>query len=106
PTTSPLFPYTTLFRSQPQLPDQIVRVLDARIGAARTEGRHLVGRIADEQGAAMAELAHAPALERVDADPFKLEFVLFAQHGPDARNDPLGALFFLGVGVPAELEID
>jgi hypothetical protein len=77
-----------------------------RVGAACAKGRDLVRRIAHEQHAAVVELVHAPALEGVDADPFQLEFAVIAQHGLDARDDVLGLLLLLRVGIPAELEVD
>jgi hypothetical protein len=54
----------------------------------------------------MAEALHAPALEGVDADPLQLELALRAEHRADARDHLLRLLLFLGVGVPAELEVD
>ena len=58
--------------------------------------RDLVRRIAHEQHAVVVELAHAAALEGVDADPFQLELALVAQHGLDARDDVSG--FFSASG--------
>ena len=56
-----------------ELPDEVVDVLDAAVRAARAERRHQVRGVAGEQHAAVAELLHAPALERVDARPLDLE---------------------------------
>jgi hypothetical protein len=66
--------------------------------------------IAGEQHAAVAEAGHALAREAVDAGPFELELRVF--HGrmreqrTHPRQDALGSLFGLGVGIPAELEVD
>ena len=57
-----------------ELPDEIVGILEAAVRAARAERAHDVRGIAGEQHAAVAEMLHAPALERVDARPFDLEF--------------------------------
>ena len=62
--------------------------------------------IAGKQHPAMAEAAHAPALEGVDADPFERELAPGPQHGLDARDHPLGLFLLLRVGVPTELEVD
>ena len=56
-----------------QLPAQVVGVLHAAIAAARAERADLMRRIAQEQGAAVAEAFQTAAAERVDADPFQLE---------------------------------
>ena len=89
-----------------EFPYQVVGVLDARVGTARAEGRDLVRRITHEQQAAVAEVRHAPALEGVDAGPLKFKLAVVAEHGLDARQDVLGLLLFLRVGIPAELKVD
>ena len=89
-----------------ELPRQVLGVLHARVGAARAEGRHPVRRVPGEAHAAVAEAVHAQAGEGVDARPFQIEGHVVAQQRLDAGNDPLGFLLFLGVGVPAELEVD
>src|SRR5690606_2993159 len=76
-----------------ELPDEIVGILDARVGTSRTEWRDLMRGITDKQCATMPEAAHAATLEGIDADPFQLEFTLVAQHRPDAGNDVLGTFF-------------
>ncbi len=45
-------------------------------------------RIAGEHHAAVHEPLHAAAAERVDADPFQLEFSFCTEHRLDARHDP------------------
>ena len=54
----------------------------------------------------MAEVGHAAALEGVDAHPLQLKRPVIAQHGLQTRDDFFGLLFFFGVGVPAQLEVD
>src|SRR4029079_10198557 len=72
---------------QPELPRQVVRVLDAGVRAARAERRNQVRRIAGEQHAAATERAHAPALKRIDARPLALTARLVAPPPPDPSND-------------------
>ena len=62
--------------------------------------------IAGEEHATVAEMLHPPAGERVDARPFDLEIGRLAQHRAEPRQDALGLLLLVGVGVPAELEVD
>ena len=45
-------------------------------------------------------------MEGVDADPFDLEFGVRAEHRLEARDDALRLLLGLGVGGPAELQVD
>src|SRR4051794_14636473 len=52
-----------------QLPDKIIDVLHAAVGAARTEWRHEMRCIAGKEEASVAKALHAPALERIDARP-------------------------------------
>ena len=61
------------FQHGRKLPGQIVRILNAGIGAARAERRDLMRRIADEDHAAMHEAVEPAAVEGVDRDPFELE---------------------------------
>ncbi|KAF1854017.1 hypothetical protein Lal_00005231 [Lupinus albus] len=88
-----------------QLPHQIVGVGHAAVGAAGAEGRDLMGAVAGEQDAAMAEPLQPAALEGVDRHPFQLERRVGAQHRLNARDDPLRLLLLLRVGIPAQLEI-
>src|SRR6185437_13347087 len=49
---------------------------------------------------------HALARERIDTDPLELELRVLAQQRLHARNDALGLLLLVWIGIPAELEID
>ena len=66
-----------------QLPAEVVGILHAGVGAARAERRHAVRGIAGEQHPAVAEVLHALAGERVDADPLDLEAA--SRHGRCSR---------------------
>ena len=72
-----------------KFPCEVFAILNAGIGATRTEGRDLMGRIANEDHAAVQEAVDAPTLERIQRHPFKLELVVL-EHLPDARDDLLG----------------
>src|SRR6185436_12326179 len=89
-----------------ELPDQIVDILDAAVRAACTEWRDLMCRVASEDDAAVPEFLHAPALKRVDADPFERERMVGTKHRLDARNDALRFPLFIGIRLPAELKVD
>ena len=95
---------------QREFPAEVVGILDAGIRAARPERRDAVRRIAGEQHATDPKVRHARAGEGVDARPFELELRVFhrrpGQQRLDPRHDVLGAFLDLGVGVPAELEVD
>ena len=54
----------------------------------------------------MHEPLQASAAESIDADPFELEWHIRSQHGLHAGDDALRAALRLGVGVPAELQVD
>ena len=51
------------------------------------------------------EAAQAAALKGVDRGPDQRE-IRISHHLFDARNDPLGQLFHLRVGIPAQLQLD
>ena len=53
----------------------------------------------------MHETAQAAALEGVDRCPIQRE-ILVPDHLFDARNDALGLFFDLGIGVPAQLQVN
>ena len=89
-----------------QLPGQVLGILHAAVGAACAKRRDAVGAVARKDHAAMDEAVHAQAGEGVDAGPFQLEGRVLAQQGADAGNDVLGLFLFLGIGVPAQLEVD
>ena len=93
------------FEHQCELPDEIIDVLDAAVGAARAERRYQMRRVADKKRAAVAERAHAPALKRVYAGPLDLELGVLAEHGSQPRHDLFRLLLLVGVGIPAELEV-
>src|SRR5437764_159545 len=56
-----------------ELPHEIVDVLHAAVGAARTEWAYEVRRVAREEEPAVTKFLHAPALECVHARPFERE---------------------------------
>src|SRR2546426_3156311 len=89
-----------------ELPDQIVGVLHAAVRAAGAEWRNEMRGIAAEQHAAVAKALHPPALERVDARPLEFEPRVGAEHGAQARQNPLGPFLLLRICLRTELEID
>src|SRR5262249_10110370 len=91
---------------EPELPDQIIDILETAVGPARAKRRHDMGRIAGEQHAAVPEALHPAALERVDAGPLDLELALVAQHRAQAWEASLWVACLLGFGGPAKLESD
>src|SRR5581483_11491613 len=91
---------------QRELPDQVVGVLNAAVGAACAERRDLMRGVAQKEDTTVTEALHALAAKGVNAYPLQGEVDLLAQHGPNARDDTLGPAFELGIGVPAELKID
>src|SRR5450432_3246343 len=54
----------------------------------------------------MAKIAHSPALERIYARPLDLEPRIVAEHRLQPRENVLGFLLLIRIGVPAKLEID
>ncbi|KAI1690661.1 hypothetical protein Ddc_24800 [Ditylenchus destructor] len=99
-----------------QLPHQVVGVLDAAVGAARAKRRDAVGRVAREQHAAVAEavlrmqakvytLAQTSSMSGTAPSP-PAAIEALAHQRAHARQDALGLLLQLGIGVPAELEVD
>ena len=64
-----------------------------------------MGGIADKQHRPMHETAQAAALEGVDRCPIQRE-ILVPDDLFDARNDALGLFFDLGIGVPAQLQVN
>src|SRR3546814_3673193 len=87
------------------LPAQIVDVLYAAIGAARTERRHAVRGIAGKENALMPKPIHAFAGKGIDADPLQFELRVGAQQGAYAWNDVFRLDLFHRVGIPAQLEV-
>ena len=64
-----------------------------------------MGAVAAEDHRAVDEALQPPALKGVDAHPLQPK-VRMAQHALDPGPDDLGAPLALGIGVPAELEVD
>ena len=95
-------PSSTSFSFQPRLSTSCTPVLAPRAPKGDTWCAASPG----EEHAAVAEVVDAPAGELVHRHPFQLEGQLRPQHRLDARDDALGLLLGLGVGIPAELEID
>ena len=93
------------FENGRKLPGQILRILNAGIGAARAERRHLMRGIADEDHAAMHEAVEPAAVEGVDRDPFELVGMVF-EHLVEPRTHALRRLLGDRVGVGTELQID
>ena len=88
-----------------KLPRQILGVLNAGIGAAGAERRHLMRGIADEDHPIMHEAVEAAAIEGVDRDPFQL-VGMRRQHFVETRTDPLRLLLGDRVGIGTKLQID
>src|SRR5438067_524010 len=74
-----------------ELPGEVLRVLHARIGAARAERRDLVGGVAGEDHAAMDEAVEAAAVEAIERHPFELERTV-AEYAREARDHALRRL--------------
>ena len=88
-----------------KLPGQILGILNAGIGAAGAERRHLMRGIADEDHPIMHEAVEPPAIEGVDRDPFQL-VGMRRQDLVEARTDPLRVLLGDRVGIGTKLQID
>ena len=89
-----------------QFPAKVIHVLHPRIRTPRAKGRHLMRGVTGKDHAAMAELFHPAALERVDRGPDDVIFHIIAQHRVDARADVVLFQFFLAIYVPADLKVD
>ena len=88
-----------------ELPGEIFRILDAGIGAARAERRHLMRGISCEDHAPMHEAFQAAALERIDGHPFEREIVM-PQHLPKAGDHALRRLLGFRIRIGSKLQID
>src|SRR6201999_2584080 len=88
-----------------QLPGEVLRILDAGIGAARAKWRDLVRGIANEHHTAVHEALEPPAIETIDGNPFEREVAL-SQHALEPRGDTLRFLLFRDIGGGPQLQID
>ena len=61
--------------------------------------------VADEDHTVVDEALQAPALEGIDRHPVELE-IGAAEHALDARPDVFRLPLDLGIGIPAELQVD
>ena len=92
-----------------QLPGQVVRVVDARVGAAHAEDRHQVRGVAGEQHAAVAVALQRQRVGLVDAHPDRLPLARLAHHlqqAFDARHHVLGLDRLVRVLAVAQLVVD
>ena len=90
----------------PQLPSQVICVLNARVCAARTKWGHLMRAVTSKDHAVMAKFLNAAALERVDRAPDQLIVDFWAQHRVQPFADLAVFEFFLAVHIPTDLKID
>ena len=91
---------------QRQLPAQVGRVLDAAVAAARAEGAHDVGRVADEEHAAVAEALEQVVAVAVGADPDELELHVRPELLAQPRAGHLGPADVGRVAVLGHLVVD
>ena len=87
-----------------QFPRQVLRILNARVRAARAERRDLVRCVACKDDTTMHEMLKPPTLELVDRHPLEIEIAV-PEHALDARNDDVRTALLFDIGGRSKLQI-
>ncbi|AAQ59477.1 hypothetical protein CV_1803 [Chromobacterium violaceum ATCC 12472] len=89
-----------------QLPTQVVSVLNAAISAAAAERANLMRAVSGEHHRSMHEASQPAATEGIDADPFKFEIDIVAEHPAQPGRHALRLALQHWVCIRPQLEID